>query len=138
MQQSTAKVQLKKLMEAISARRDFSNVAQIRMGGLFQWEYNLARGSTAMEQVNETAANIPVWLTKCFAAVVTADVWLVILRHWKSFDGVSKFLGVALLAWLIMIPVDATWRWIGPRRFHWSNLWPTYMILLMTTLLFSR
>jgi hypothetical protein len=93
-----------------------------------------------MEQTSAPkVSGMPVWLVKAFAVVVTVNVCLAILDHWKRFGGSQRFVAVALLAWLVLMPVAATWRWKGARRFAWANLWPTYLgLMLMTSLLGPR
>ena len=81
---------------------------------------------------------MPVWMVKALAVVTSVDVLLAILNHWKGYDATAKFLAIVLVAWLIMMPVIATWRWKRITRFEWSNLWTTYIVLMMATLLFSR
>jgi hypothetical protein len=92
-----------------------------------------------MEQTNAgDAPAIPVWMVKSLAAVVSAEALIAILRHWHGYDGSERFVAVVLICWLIAMPVIATWKWKRVTRFEWSDLWPTYMVLMLATMLFSR
>lgn len=98
-----------------------------------------------MEQVSDpNVVGTPVWTVKSLAFVVTADVCLVVARHWRCYDMLGKSLAVLLLAYLVMIPAVATWgrNWrgyarMGTRRIEWSGLTPTYILLMLATLLFG-
>lgn len=79
---------------------------------------------------------LPVSMVKLLAAVVSMNVLIAVLRHWKGYDGSQKFVAVVLIAFLIMLPVCATWRWKRTTRLEWSDLWTTYMVLLLATTLF--
>ena len=92
-----------------------------------------------MEDVKPSeTSRMPLWAYKLFVAIVTADVLIAVLKHWQGYDVVSRFLAVVLLSWLVLMPTAATLRWKTLRhRFEWPDLWPTYMVLLMATLLFG-
>jgi hypothetical protein len=92
-----------------------------------------------MEQTTPPdAPAMPVWLVKAFAVITSVNVLVAILSHWKGYDASAKFMAVVLVAWLIIMPVIATWRWKRTIRFEWSDLWITYVVLMLATLLFSR
>jgi hypothetical protein len=89
-----------------------------------------------MEGLNaRNAAGTPVWAIKALAAVVTADVFITIVRHWTGFDLVSKFLAVALLANLVALPAASSWGRI--KRYEWQSLFPAYLLLMLATSLFG-
>jgi hypothetical protein len=75
---------------------------------------------------------------KFFAAAVSLDVFVAILNHWKGFDRFDRFLAAFIVLILIMVPARATWGGKRPASLEWPNLFLTYVILLMTTSLFSR
>ncbi len=78
---------------------------------------------------------MPVWPIKVLAATVTADVILVVMRHWKGYDVLGKSLAVVLLAHLVLLPAGATWGRV--RRYPWPSLLPMYWSLLLATTLFA-
>jgi hypothetical protein len=89
------------------------------------------RGHTAREQAKRSDAGmLPIWAYKTFVAVVTVNVLMVVLDHWRSYGVVSKFLAIVLLDWLVLMPIAATQRWrTSTFRFEWPDLWITYMVL---------
>jgi len=61
---------------------------------------------------------------------------MAIARHWTSYDWADKSLALALLGWLVLMPVATVWRWKA-KPFDWANLWPTYIALMLATMLFG-
>jgi hypothetical protein len=72
---------------------------------------------------------------KFFAAVVTADVLIAVLRHWRGYDLVAKLLAIVLLTNLVVLPATVSWGRI--KRYDWHSLLPAYMLLLLATILFN-
>ena len=90
-----------------------------------------------MEGNAATRVGVPVWIVKFLATVVTANVCLVVAGHWRSYDVLGKFLAVLLSAYLVVIPVVATWGRKDTRRIEWGSLLPAYMMLMLATALFG-
>jgi hypothetical protein len=91
-----------------------------------------------MEQANSSGpAGMTVGMVKLLAAIVTADVCLVIASHWNGYNWIQRSDAVLLLAFLAMIPSVATWRKKEKRLCEWAQLWPAYMLLLLATSLFA-
>jgi len=86
-----------------------------------------------MEQAR--TGGTPIWMIKVLAGAVTADVLMTIAKHWNGYDLISKFLALALLANLIVLPAAITWGRI--KRYDWQSLYPAYLWLLLATLLFG-
>jgi hypothetical protein len=91
-----------------------------------------------MEEVKAPRpVGMPVWAIKFLAAVVTANVLIVILSHWTGYDWIGKGTAVVLLGLLVVIPAHATWTRKERRQYDWANLLPMYMVLMLTTVLFG-
>jgi hypothetical protein len=91
-----------------------------------------------MEEVNVPhVSGTPVWIVKVTAAVVTAAVLMEILDHWNSFDWVGRVVALALLVWLVLMPLSTIRRW-RPKPFDWANLYPAYIVLILAIILFAR
>jgi hypothetical protein len=90
-----------------------------------------------MERANSSGVETTVGVTKFLAAVVTANVCLVIAFHWKAYNWSQKADAAILLAFLALVPSVATWRKKEKRLCEWAQLWPAYMMLLLATSLFG-
>jgi hypothetical protein len=78
-------------------------------------------------------------LTTLLAFVVTIDVGLVIVRHWKTYDWLGKFLSIVLLLNLVIVPVTRTIKFRRGEKPKPEILVQTaYIWLLLATLLFNR
>jgi hypothetical protein len=78
----------------------------------------------------------PAWTAKFLAAVTTLVVLVAVLSHWKNFDLLKRGEAIALLFYVFIVPVAATWR-RTQTRIEWSNLLPAYVFLLTATLVFA-
>jgi hypothetical protein len=75
---------------------------------------------------------------RLFFAIVTADVFLAILRHWRGFDGGHQLVAGGLLLLLVWIPLVAIWKRTETTQRTWANLIPAYTLLMLATDLFGR
>jgi hypothetical protein len=78
-------------------------------------------------------------LNHCPRFVVTIDVSLAIVRHWKTYDSLGKFLGIVLLLNLVIVPLTRTIKFRRGEKPKPEILVQTaYIWLLLATLLFNR
>jgi hypothetical protein len=92
-----------------------------------------------MEQ-NELAkpeSRFDIW-NYCFFVLVTVDVLVEVKIHWYTLSGGSKFLGVTLVAYLIVMPLLIMRGERKGRKFRTAQmLFFAYLSVLMATIVFS-
>lgn len=77
-------------------------------------------------------------LTTFLAFAVTTDVSLVIVRHWKTYDWLGKFLGIVLLLNLLIVFLTRTIKLGKEEKRKPEMLQTAYIWLLLATMLFNR
>jgi hypothetical protein len=69
--------------------------------------------------------------------IVTLNVCIAILEHWKHFDWSKRGLAVALLASLVGMPARMMWKREAGKSIDWQSLVIAYLWVLMVILLFG-
>jgi len=70
------------------------------------------------------------------AALVIAIESLHIAHRWARYDGYWKFIAVAFLVLLLLLPVRAFWGW-GRKKLEWDQLFLVYTLVMLATSLFT-
>ena len=74
-----------------------------------------------------------------FALLVTVNVSFTIVRHWKTYDWIGQFLGIALLLNLAIVPLAMIIRFRKREKPKVDMLVQTaYIWVMLATMLFNR